>query len=212
MTKVFGWMTLRLGITAATSLISAKTGILAAILSSGLYFPIMLAPLAMVFALSFFINRMSPATAMGAFLAYAMLNGLSFAVIFLVYTATSIASTFMITTMTFGFMFVLGWTTKRDLTSMGSLLMMAVFGLFAAMLVNMFVGSNMMSLLISCAGVLIFVGLTAYDAQKIKQMSGYGFANQDVEDKGAIMGALTLYLDFINIFLFLLRLLGGNRD
>lgn len=212
MTKVFGWMTLGLGLTATASVLSFTTGLIETIILSGLYWPVMLAPLAFVFGMSFMINRMSSGMAMAAFLSYALVNGVSFAVIFLAYTSTSIASTFLITTMTFGFMFVLGWTTKRDLTSMGSLLMMALFGLFAAMIVNMFFASGMMSLIISVVGVLIFVGLTAWDAQKLKQMSIYGFANQDVEDKGAIMGALTLYLDFINIFLFLLRLMGGSRD
>ena len=161
--------------------------------------------------LSWGVNRMSPAIAMGAFLFYAALNGLTLSVIFLVYTAESIGLTFFITAGTFGAMCIYGATTKRDLTSLGSLCFMALFGLILASVVNIFWHSSGLYWVVTYAGVLIFVGLTAYDAQKIKQMHAAGMEGTDQDRKAAILGALALYLDFINLFLYLLRIFGRRK-
>jgi FtsH-binding integral membrane protein len=131
--------------------------------------------------------------------------------IFAAYSLGSIATTFFVTTLTFGFMFVFGWVTKKDLTSMGSLLIMGVFGLIIASVANMFFASEILYWLVTYVGVLIFVGLIAYDAQKIKKMAGMGHAESDVQQKNAILGALALYLDFINLFILLLRIFGGRE-
>jgi uncharacterized protein len=171
---------------------------------------VMLAPLGLVMFLSFGINRLSPSRALTLFFVYAGLLGLSLATIFLAYTGVSIARVFFISAATFGAMSLYGYTTQRDLTGVGSFLFMGLIGLVIASLVNIFLQSSGLSWVISVAGVLIFVGLTAYDTQKIKEM-------YDVNDDGtiagrkAVMGALTLYLDFINLFLMLLRLFGDRR-
>jgi uncharacterized protein len=171
---------------------------------------VMLAPLGLVMFLSFGINRLSPSRALTLFFIYAGLLGLSLATIFLAYTGVSIARVFFISAATFGAMSLYGYTTQRDLTGVGSFLFMGLIGLVIASLVNIFLQSSGLSWVISVAGVLIFVGLTAYDTQKIKEM-------YDVNDDGtiagrkAVMGALTLYLDFINLFLMLLRLFGDRR-
>ena len=181
-----------------------------AIYNSGLKWIIMLAPLGIVFYMSFGINKMSAAKAQGAFWVFAALMGLSLSSIFLVYTQTSIARVFFITSGTFGAMSIYGYTTKRDLTKLGSFLMMGLIGIIIASLVNLFMKSTMMYFVISILGVLIFVGLTAYDTQKIKNM----YAASDTGElmgKKAVMGALTLYLDFINLFIMLLRLFGQRR-
>jgi FtsH-binding integral membrane protein len=169
-----------------------------------------LAPFGFVLALSFGINRMSAATAQIVFWAFAAVMGLSLSSIFMVYTDASIAKVFFITAATFGAMSLWGYTTKRDLTGMGNFLIMGLIGLIIAMLVNIFLQSSMLDFAISAIGVLIFVGLTAYDTQKIKESYSASFG-ADVLAKGAIMGALSLYLDFINLFLMLLRLF-GNRE
>ena len=169
-----------------------------------------LAPLAMVFAISFGINRLKPATAQLMFWAFAALMGISLSSIFLVYTHTSIVRVFFITSAAFGALSLYGYTTKRDMTGMGSFLIMGLFGLILAMIVNIFLKSTGLEFVISALGVLIFAGLTAWDTQKIKEM-------YDVNDDGtiagrkAVMGALALYLDFINLFLFLLRFMGDRR-
>jgi FtsH-binding integral membrane protein len=177
---------------------------------SPLMWVVALSPFAFVLALSFGINRMSAGTAQIVFWAFAAVMGLSLSSIFLVYTDASIAKVFFITAATFGAMSLWGYTTKRDLTGMGSFLFMGLIGLVIAMLVNIFLQSSMLDFAISAIGVLIFVGLTAYDTQKIKESYSASFG-ADVLAKGAIMGALSLYLDFINLFLMLLRLF-GNRE
>jgi len=170
----------------------------------------MLAPLAAVFFLSFRIQSMSVAAAQTAFWVYAGLVGLSLSSIFLVFTAQSITQTFFITAASFGALSLYGYTTKRDLSAMGSFLMMGLFGLIIAMVVNIFLASSALQFAISAIGVLIFAGLTAYDTQNIKEMY---FEGDDtlVAGRKAIMGALRLYLDFINLFMFLLQFL-GNRE
>ncbi len=177
---------------------------------SPLKWVVMLSPLAFVLVLSFGINRMSFATAQLTFWGFATVMGISLSSIFFIYTDASIARVFFITAATFGTMSLYGYTTKRDLTNMGSFLMMGLIGIIIAMVVNIFMQSSALEFAISVLGVLIFVGLTAYDTQKIKEM--YLEADgSEVMGKKAIMGALTLYLDFINLFLMLLRLF-GNRE
>jgi FtsH-binding integral membrane protein len=181
-----------------------------AIFQSPLRWVVMLAPLGMVFFLSFRINRMSVAAAQTTFWIYAALMGLSLSSIFLVYTGQSIVQTFFVTAASFGALSLYGYTTKRDLTAMGSFMIMGLFGLIIASLVNIFLASSAMAFAISVLGVLIFAGLTAYDTQKIKEMY---FDGDDVVMTGrkAIMGALTLYLDFINLFMFLLQFMGNRK-
>ncbi len=178
--------------------------------TSPLKWVVMLSPLAFVLVLSFGINKMKFATAQLTFWAFASVMGLSLSSIFLVYTGTSIARVFFITAAMFGTMSLYGYTTKRDLTAMGSFLMMGLIGIIIAMVVNIFLQSSALAFGISVLGVLIFVGLTAYDTQKIKEIYNE-LDGSEVMGKKSIMGALTLYLDFINLFLMLLRLF-GNRN
>jgi len=177
---------------------------------SPLMWVVALAPFGFVLVLSFGINKLSVPAAQGVFWAFAAIMGLSLSSIFMVYTDASIAKVFFITAATFGAMSLYGYTTKRDLTGMGNFLMMGLIGLIIAMVVNIFMQSSMLEFAISAIGVLIFVGLTAYDTQKIKE-SYSDSHGAEVLAKGAIMGALSLYLDFINLFLMLLRLF-GNRE
>jgi FtsH-binding integral membrane protein len=177
---------------------------------SPLMWVIALSPLAFVFALSFGINKMSAATAQLIFWAFAAVMGLSLSSIFTVYTDASIAKVFFITAGTFGAMSLYGYTTKRDLTNIGSFLIMGLIGLIIASVVNIFLASSALEFGISIIGVLIFVGLTAYDTQKIKESYSEGYG-AEVLGKNAIMGALSLYLDFINLFMMLVRLF-GNRE
>ena len=177
---------------------------------SGLKWVIMLAPLAVVFYMSFGIAKMSASKAQTTFWVFAALMGASLSSIFLLYTGTSITRVFFITAGTFGAMSIYGYTTKRDLTKLGSFLMMGLFGIIIASLVNIFMKSSMMYFVISILGVLIFVGLTAYDTQKIKNMY-MASDSGELMGKKAVMGALTLYLDFINLFIMLLRLFGQRR-
>ena len=172
-----------------------------------------LAPLAMVFAISFGINRLKPATAQLMFWAFAALMGISLSSIFLVYTHTSITRVFFITAASFGALSLYGYTTKRDMTGMGSFLIMGLFGLIIASVVNIFVASSMLQFIVSVVGVLIFAGLTAYDTQRLKNDYIYGYASQggDVSERAAITGALSLYLNFINLFTLLLQLLGQKE-
>ena len=177
---------------------------------SPLMWVVALAPLAFVLVLSFGINKLSVGAAQATFWAFSAIMGLSLSSIFLVYTDASIAKVFFITAATFGAMSLWGYTTKRDLTGMGSFLMMGLIGLIIASIVNIFMQSSAMEWMISAVGVLIFVGLTAYDTQKIKESYSESYG-ADVLAKNAIMGALSLYLDFINLFMMLLRLF-GNRE
>jgi|TARA_B100000929_G_scaffold230635_1_gene187074 hypothetical protein len=169
-----------------------------------------LAPLGVVLYMSFGIRNMSASRAQTMFWVFAFLMGLSLSTIFLTYTQASIARVFFITASTFGAMSIYGYTTKRDLTGMGSFLFMGLIGIIIASIVNIFMQSSMMYFVISVLGVLIFVGLTAYDTQKIKNMY-MAYDSGEVTAKKAIMGALTLYLDFINLFIMLLRLFGARR-
>ncbi len=172
---------------------------------------VILAPLALVFFLSFRIQNMRPATAQLTFWIYAALVGVSLGSIFLIYTHTSIVRVFFITAASFGALSLWGYTTNRDLTGMGSFLIMGLFGIIIASLVNIFLVSSMMQWIISVVGVLVFAGLTAYDTQRLKNEYVYGAMDGEVMERSAIMGALSLYLDFLNLFTMLLSLL-GNRD
>jgi len=181
-----------------------------AIFGSPLRWVVMLAPLAAVFFLSFRIQSMSVAAAQTTFWVYAGLVGLSLSSIFLIYTPASISQTFFATAAAFGALSLFGYTTKRDLTAMGSFLIMGVFGIIIASVINIFLQSSALSFAVSAIGVLVFAGLTAYDTQKIKEMYFDGDAS-DVAGRKAIMGALRLYLDFINLFMFLLQFMGDRR-
>jgi len=212
--KVFNWMAVGLGITGIVAYATAATGLAARIINSPLFLIIALGTLGLVFFLSARIDKIQASTASALFVAYSVLNGLFFSTIFLRYTGASIASTFVITAGMFGAMAVYGLVTKRDLSGWGSFLFMGLIGLIIASIVNIFLKSSGVYWVTSMIGVLIFTGLTAYDVQKIKRMGEEGIMSQGQEaiTKGSIMGALALYLDFINLFLMLLRFFGGSRD
>ena len=211
MTGIIALITFKMSVvTASSGSIVGLTQVGNAIYMSGLKWLVMLAPLGIVFYMSFGINKMSAAKAQTTFWIFAALMGLSLSSILLVYTGMSITRVFFICSATFGAMSIYGYTTKRDLTKLGSFLMMGLIGIIIASIVNIFMKSSMMYFVISILGVLIFVGLTAYDTQKIKNM----YAASDTGElmgKKAVMGALTLYLDFINLFIMLLRLFGQRR-
>ena len=171
----------------------------------------MLAPLGLVMMIGFGFNKYSVKFLLGIFLLYSTLTGISLSTILAIYSTSSIATTFFISSLTFGIMALTGYTTKTDLTKMGSLLMMGVVGIVIASIVNMFIGSSLMDYIISIIGVLVFTGLTAYDVQKIKNIGNQIDQGSETAQKMMVLGALTLYLDFINLFLMLLRLF-GNRD
>ncbi len=198
--------------TAVATLSNGKmlTGLGAAIYGSPLRWVVMLAPLGLVFFLSFRVHRMSVSAAQTTFWAYAALVGVSLSSVFLVFTPASIVQTFFITAASFGALSLWGYTTKRDLSGMGSFLFMGLIGIIIASIVNIFLGSSALQFAISVIGVLVFAGLTAYDTQQIKEMY-YEGDDATVSGRKAIMGALRLYLDFINLFMFLLQFL-GNRE
>lgn len=213
MRKVYVWMTLALVITGFTSYgVATSPGILQMIFSNQIVFwGLIIAEFALVFGLSAAINRLSITTATLMFVLYSVINGATLSCIFLLYTMSSIASVFFITAATFGVMSVIGMVTKTDLSGMGKLLFMALIGLIIATVVNIFMKSSGLTMIINYAGVLIFVGLTAYDTQKIKTML-YQAPSDENGQKLALLGALSLYLDFINLFIYLLRILGTRRD
>ena len=212
--KVFNWMAIGLAVTGGVAFLAAQTGLALTLVSSPLFFILVLAELGMVFFLSARIDKIEPGTATGLFLGYSLLNGLTLSAIFLAYTRTSIGGTFLITAGMFAAMAVYGMVTKRDLSGMGSFLFMGLVGIILASIVNIFLKSSGLYWMISGIGVLVFVGLTAYDVQKIKDIGEQGIMEQGevAIQKGAIIGALALYLDFINLFLMLLRFFGGSRD
>ena len=213
MLSVYNYMASGVLLTGVVAMLFASSGMAAQVLGGPgiLKYVIMFAPLVFVMVLSFGINKLSTAAAQGLFWAYAAVMGLSLSSIFLVYTGTSIAQTFFATAAAFAGLSLFGYTTKKDLSAFGTFLIMGVVGLFVAMLINLFLQSSVMDLVISGVGVLLFAGLTAYDTQKIKSMYAY-VQGTDMMGKTVIMGALNLYLDFINMFLFLLRFMGGSRD
>jgi len=214
--SVYNWMAIGLALTAVTAFYVATTPALLQIIFGNrmVLFGMIIGELAMVFYLSARIQKMNATTATALFVFYSILNGATLASIFIIYTASSIATTFITCALTFGACSIYGMVTKRDLTSMGGFLMMGLMGIIIASLINMFFRSPGMSMVISYVGVLLFVGLTAYDTQKLKQMAlnQPADASGAVVRKGAIMGALSLYLDFINLFIMLLHIFGVSRD
>lgn len=211
MLRVYNFMAAGLAVTGIIAYLTSQSPqLMATIYGTPLAWVVMLAPLGLVMFMSFRINNMSAATAQATFWAFSGLMGLSLAYIFIVYTGASITRVFFITTSMFAGMSLYGYTTKRDLSGIGSFLIMGLIGLIVASIVNIFLQSSAMHWAISVIGVLIFVGLTAYDTQKIRRMY-YEADGAEVATKKSIMGALTLYLDFINMFLFMLRLF-GSRD
>ena len=215
MRQVYQWMTAGLAVTTVVAYaVASSPAVQAAIFGNTIVLILMLvAQFGLVIALSAAVHKMSGGTATGLFLLYSAVTGATLSSIFVVYPIASIANAFLVTTGTFLAMSVYGTVTKRDLTSMGSFLFMGLIGIIIASLVNIFLKSSMMDFIISCLGVLIFTGLTAYDTQKLRRFG----ENAPMEDgtsvrRGAILGALTLYLDFINLFLMMLRLFGGNRE
>ena len=211
MRKVYTWMTLALLITGVTAFGVASSPTLFMSLSKMMW-GLIIAELALVFILSGAINRLSLGTATLMFIGYSVLNGAMLSSIFLVYEPMVIAKVFFITAGTFGAMAVYGYTTKKDLTSMGKILFMALIGLIIATVVNMFLKSPGFDYILSYIGVAIFIGLTAWDSQKIKEMLQTQYDMSEGAQKLALLGALTLYLDFINLFIYLIRIFGNNRD
>lgn len=212
--SVYLWMTLALAITGFTAMYIAKSYTFLEMIAqnSMMFWGLLIAEIGLVMYLSARIQRISFTTATLLFIAYSIVNGLTLSILFMVYTMSSIATTFFITAGTFGAMALFGYITKKDLTRIGSLCGMAVIGLIIAMIVNMFLHNSMMDMVISGIGVLVFVGLTVYDSQKIKQMlTGNDIEINETTQKIALMGALTLYLDFINLFIYLLRLFGDRK-
>ncbi len=214
MRKVYVWMTLALVITGITAYgVASSPGVISALYSNqAIMWGLIIAEFALVIGISAAINRLSLPTATMLFVLYSAINGVMLSSVFLIYTASSIASVFFITAGTFAVMALIGYTTKTDLTSMGKIIMMALIGLIIASLVNVFlVKSSGFDLILSYVGVLIFVGLTAYDSQKIKQMLLEAPDAGEGAQKLALLGALSLYLDFINLFIYLLRIFGKRE-
>ena len=219
MLRVYNYMAIALALTGVAALATFNMAVSGgqltpfgtAIYTSALKWVVIFAPLALVFFLSFRINSMSVGAAQATFWVYSALVGVSLSVIFLIYTATSITQTFFVTAAAFGALSLYGYTTKRDLSAMGSFLIMGLFGVIIAMVVNLFLHSSALQFAISVLGVLIFAGLTAWDTQKIKNMYDVVAHDETMMGRTAIMGALSLYLDFINMFMFLLQFL-GNRN
>ncbi len=212
MRKVYVWMTLALVITGFTAFYVSQTDFVYTLLeSSGLMWGLIIAELALVIGLSAAINKLSLTVATLMFVVYSIINGLTLASIFLIYTSESITQVFFITAGTFAAMAFIGYTTKTDLTSMGKYLLMGLIGIIIATLVNLFFHNSMVTTIVSYLGVLIFVGLTAYDSQKIKEMCmSFEYADANAQ-KLALLGSLTLYLDFINLFIHLLSILGKRN-
>jgi FtsH-binding integral membrane protein len=210
---VYMWMSAGLALTAVVSLFTVSTPwLLQAVFGNQIvFFALMLAELGLVIGVSAAINRISAATATGLFLLYAALNGVTLAVVLLAYTGASVAGTFFVTAGMFGSVSLYGAVTKRDLSSWGSFLFMGLIGVVIASVVNIFLKSDALGWVMAMAGVVVFTGLAAYDTNKLRTMARMGFGDESAERKGAIIGALALYLDFINLFLMLLRLFGRRR-
>jgi len=212
--KVFNWMAVGLGLTGITAFVTSQTVLARMVMGTPLVFVLMIAVIGLPIYLQVRINKLSASKATGFFVAYSIVMGMFLSSIFLMYTATSIAATFFITSGMFGAMAVYGLVTKRDLSGMGSFMFMGLIGIILASIVNLFLHSSALHWAISVIGVLVFVGLTAYDVQRIKNIGEQGIMEQGESAirKGAIIGALALYLDFINLFLMMLRFVGVARD
>lgn len=215
MRKVYLWMTLALVVTGLTSFyVATNPGLVQAVFTSkGLFWGLIIAELVLVIVLSARIMKLSFATAGIMFIAYSVLNGITMSFIFLAYTMSSVAGAFFVTAGMFGVMALIGAVTKRDLSSLGSFMLMALLGLIIASVVNIFFASSVLYWVITYVGVLLFVGLTAYDSQRIKRMlMAYGDEVNESTQKLALLGSLSLYLDFINMFLYILRFFGRGSN
>ncbi|OLN29660.1 putative membrane protein [Desulfovibrio sp. DV] len=215
MRGVYGWMSLGLLVTAAASVfVVSSPALMQTVFSNSIvFYGLIIAELALVVGLSAAINRLSAGTASALFMLYSALNGVTLSSIFIIYTQATIFKAFLVTGGMFGAMSLYGLMTKRDLTSLGSFMFMGLIGVIIASVVNIFTKSAMMDFIISCVGVLVFTGLTAYDTQKLKVMGDMAPADDATAvRRGTILGALTLYLDFINLFLMMLRLFGGGSS
>lgn len=214
MRKVYVWMTLALVITGLTAYgIANSPGLFYAIVSNHfLFWGLVIGEFALVLGINSAIHRLSITTATLLFILYSVVNGATLSVIFMVYALTSIANVFFITAGTFAVMAFIGYTTRKDLTSLGKMLFMGLIGIIIATVVNIFLGSSMLNMIVSYVGILVFIGLTAYDSQKIKRLLYTADSTDESAQKIALLGSLTLYLDFINLFLMLLRIFGGNRN
>ena len=211
--NVYCWMALALVVTGLTSYYVASSERILSLMGSGLYIGLLIAEVVLVVILSARIHKMSFTTAGIVFVIYSILNGVTLSVLLMIYTFESIALAFFITAGTFTAMALIGHFTKKDLSSMGQILLMALIGLIIATVVNLFIGSSTFQYILSYVGVIIFVGLTAYDAQKIKnQINEFGTEISENTMKLALMGALELYLDFINLMIYILRILGSRRN
>lgn len=212
--RVYNWMGLGLAVTALVAYYVAGSPQATTFIFGNqlVFFALIIGTLGLVFTLSAAIDRLQPSTATILFFVYAGLNGVMLSVIFLAYTESSIANAFFVTAGTFAITSLYGYTTKRDLTSWGSFFFMGLVGIVLASLVNLWLRSETIYWVTTYIGVIVFVGLTAYDTQNLKNMAGAGFADAASESKAAVIGALRLYLDFINLFLMLLRIMGGRRD
>jgi FtsH-binding integral membrane protein len=211
MLRIYNYMASALALTGIVAYVFANSGMYMSIARTPLIYVVMLAPFGLVMLLSFGINRLSAAAAQAIFWLYAALMGISLASVFLVFTGASVARVFFITAGTFAAMSLYGYTTKRDLSQLGSFLFMGLIGIVIASLVNIFIGSTALQFAISVIGVLVFTGLTAYDTQSIKE-TYYEGDGYEMAGKKAVMGALRLYLDFVNLFMMLIQLLGVRRD
>jgi len=212
--EVYGWMCAGLALSGAVAWHAAQSGLALKIAASGWFFGLAIAEIGLVILLSFLLNKLSAAMASVIFLAYAAMNGLTLSGIFLVYSLGALTRTFCITAGMFGGMALYGSVTKRDLSGWGSFLVMGLFGVIVAGIVNIFLKSSMLDFLVSCAGVVVFTGLSAWDAQKVRRFAveaaERGLPRESTRKMGVVW-ALSLYLDFINLFLYLLRFFGGNR-
>ena len=211
MLKIYNYMASAVLLTGIVAMVFANSGMAERVFQTPLRWLLILAPLGFVMTMSFGVNRMKTSTLQALFWAFAVAMGLSMSSIFLIYTGTSIAQTFFAVSAAFLGLSLYGYTTKKDLSGFGTFLIMGVVGLLVAMLLNMFLQSSAMAMAISAIGVLLFAGLTAYDTQKLKSMYAYVAGNSEMMAKSTVMGALTLYLDFINMFQFLLSLMGNRR-
>jgi len=207
--KVYTWMVAGLAITASVAYYTLESGLVYSVANYTLF--LVIATFGLVFALSGAINRMSSTVASALFIAYSALTGLTFSTIGLIYSGESITNVFFITAGSFAALSFYGYTTKKDLSAMGRFMFMGLVGIIIASVLNWFMGSSILNMMISMIGVIVFAGLTAYDTQKLKEMYEVQMQGNEIASKAAILGALALYLDFINLFLFLLRFL-GNRD
>jgi len=213
MLAVYNWMTLGLGLTAVVAFGIARTGLVNVILATpALFWVLIIAQFAVVLGMTFLMNKIPSIVAVLLFFVYAFLTGVTFSTLFLIYTSSSIGFTFFICAAMFASVSVFGYITKMDMTRFGGFLFMALIGLIIASVVNIFLQSTMVYWISSFAGVLIFVGLTAYDTQRIKNMGMFTDASSETGKKASVFGALMLYLDFVNLFLYLLRFMGGRKD